>query len=78
MDQQGKVQRMAALSIAGIAGAIRACESRIAEIDQLEADAAGSGPQAAAEARAQGRTLNLGLLEVAREALAIRVKAGGS
>lgn len=79
MNNDNKAQRMAAaLSIAGIEGCIRACEDRIAVIDQLDTDAAGAGPQAAAEARAQGRLLNVALLEKARTALAIRVKAGAS
>jgi|TARA_R110000824_G_scaffold6506_8_gene30084 hypothetical protein len=79
MDQQSKVERMAAsLSTAGIEGCIRACEGRIAAIDQLDADLPPPADLAAAEARAQGRAINLALLAKARAALAIRVAAGGS
>lgn len=82
MDKQSKVQRMAeSLSIAGIEGCIRGCEERIAAIGRLDVEAVRfpncDGTLAAHEARAQGRLLNVALLERARAALVIRVRAGG-
>ena len=73
-----KAQRMArSLSIKGIEGCVRDAQRKIAEVDQMDQDEP-AATQEIADSRAYYRMANSEKLEEAREALAIRVKAGGS
>ena len=73
-----KAQRMArSLSIKGSEGCARDAQRKIGEVDQMDQDEP-AATQEIADSRAHYRLANSEKLEEAREALAIRVKAGGS